>query len=245
MQFHLKVFCAVIACSTMHASFGMEQPRQGLFARLKNHLYTACNLVGRSAVRSALAIKKLAVTSMKWAWNRKAYLAVLLGFEAAGEYFEPSNVQEEPVGFAGRLFSGSMQLCNYANMAFCQSDYYIRYKDQDGIECRCYSQEEPEKFEQLYIGGQDATDDETPGVIFDKRRFFLSLCEEVGTDLFYTTLSRALPFKIGFNPASGSTFCRRVALRTGGALIRLGVQHGIIIPCMKFGLCLRRKVKGL
>jgi hypothetical protein len=72
---HSKSFLAIILLCTINSAFCMEpQPSIGLFARMRNKVYSACNSVGGTVSRCASATKNLAIASLKWAWNKKLIL---------------------------------------------------------------------------------------------------------------------------------------------------------------------------
>lgn len=200
---------------------------QGIFTRLRHHLYSARHLVGRSV----LALKRLALSSIKWAWNKKFDLAVLTGGQAVEEYFWPQG-QEGPKTRSDKLWQGSLQLGEYGLMGWNNADYYIKYTDDQGIERRCYAQKAPRRFEELYIGSPDAIE-ETP-VFFDKEMFFRTICQEAGTDLLHNAVSKLLSNKFKFTNTPDSPFLKRVCYRTGNILLREGIHEGLVIPCTNF-----------
>jgi hypothetical protein len=234
MYFHLKTFCAIILCCFICTTFGMQyQQQKNYFARVK---ICAC----LCSLRSYL--EKLTLSSLKWAWDRKSDLVLITGRQAVQECFRSSE-SVQGTSLSSKTFSTGMKIYSYSMNAMDESDYYIKYRDQHSSgEHRCYFKSEQALFKQLYIGRPEVID-KKPQVFWDKRMFFCSLCQEVGGDIFYATLSKELPFKTFFNITSSETFMKRVILGAGNVLLRLGLQKAVIAPCMSFGM--RIKLMGL
>ena len=125
-----RIFYIVIMFCSIHGAFGMqEQPHRGIWASMRQKVYSACHFAGRCA----LAAKNLALAGIKWAWNKKLDFALLTAREAAEEYFWPTEEQVQAKTRKEKIWEGSMQAGMYGIMGWSRAGY-VNYQDELGAE---------------------------------------------------------------------------------------------------------------
>ena len=225
MDIRLRLFCALLTCCFIHNSLCMQENQPTSFVtRMKNHFYSSC-------LRSSYAFKRLALSALKWAWQKKYDLGWIVATQASADYFE-SDDQENTSNFSDHFWQalrfGADRLSDLENAM------YIRYKDEHGVERRCYSTKNHELFQTLFIGGSDLVDEE-PQVLWDKRIMLRDACLKIGSDLFAQSVAQIISFKLDISSKTCPSFLKRIALRTRNVLFQEGLQRAVLSPFMHFG----------